>query len=70
MNKRQGKKYMRVIPSNYFVAKPIPHGFWKRRKEINKRFGLQPYGSPLPRWKTRLRWLNRQATAEIKKLFS
>ena len=68
MNKRQGKKYMNAIPSNYFVVKPIPHGFWKRQRENDKRFCF--HGSPLPRWRKRLKWINKQATAEIKKWFS
>ena len=68
MNKRQAKKRMRVM--NYverFQIKPIPHGFWKRQREYDKRFCF--HGLSVPRWRKGLKWINKQATAEIKKWF-
>lgn len=69
MNKWQAKKRMRVMGYvERFQIKPIPHGYWKKRKEIDKRFDV--CSSPFPRWKKRLKWISKQATAEIKKWFS
>ena len=68
MNKRQAKKRIRVMGFvNYIIVKPVPHGYWKRQKENDKRFGF--YSSPFPRWKTRLRWLIKQDMAEVKSCF-
>lgn len=68
MNRRQAKKRMRVMNCvERFQIKPIPHGFWKKHKEIDKYFDV--CRSPSPRWKKRLKWIFKQATAEIRNLF-
>ena len=73
MNRRQARKRVRLVSEEesgifFSASDSIPHGYWKQKKELNKRFRVRVF--PYTRWRKRLKWLNKQATAEIKKWFS